>query len=149
MQKYHNPYRPRKAPREPLLTEALGEDKRLWRLYYLWDTYQGLCQRCGWQTYPMFLAVATPGWEVHQRSGVILSPAGELYKIATIQHIVPRSFGGTNTWSNLTLYCAGCNELDNLEFLLAHRPRSKRKSFRRSSGTALQRWADDGGQHLE
>lgn len=29
---------------------------------------------------------------------------------ATVEHIVPRSRGGTDTWTNITLACQACNE---------------------------------------
>lgn len=31
------------------------------------------------------------------------------FSISTVDHVVPRSRGGKNTWSNLVLSCASCN----------------------------------------
>ena len=57
----------------------------------LYQEADGICCYCGRRTY---LAVC---------SG---QPRGLL---ATIEHIIPRSKGGTSEWNNVALACLGCN----------------------------------------
>lgn len=44
---------------------------------------------------------------------VLVTPEGapgRPWDIATVDHIEPRSFGGTDDWSNLAMACRACNE---------------------------------------
>jgi 5-methylcytosine-specific restriction endonuclease McrA len=46
---------------------------------------------------------------IHCRRWLTISAAGEPISRATIEHILPRSHGGTNSLENLAIACARCN----------------------------------------
>lgn len=46
---------------------------------------------------------------IHCRRRLVVSEEGELLGTASIEHIVPRTHGGTNDLENLALACAACN----------------------------------------
>jgi 5-methylcytosine-specific restriction endonuclease McrA len=55
-----------------------------------------------------------PGWVgrcIHCRSAIAIAEDGEPLGSATIEHIMPRTHGGTDDPKNLALACARCNSL--------------------------------------
>lgn len=57
----------------------------------LWGHLNGRCQVCGIKT------------DLH-------SDSGKNPKTATLEHIKPKSKGGSNAWNNLALLCSACNQ---------------------------------------
>ncbi len=146
------------GPPDLVLPEGGTRTRRLWTL---WLRHDGVCQRCGCETVPVFVANQWE-WEVFKPFGMAVAPDCTAYGIATIQHVLPRSRGGTNHADNLTLYCYNCNNDDNVhvEFgaamevlpgndpaLLIERQLEGRFRHRRTSRQRdLDRWEDDGGR---
>ncbi len=65
---------------------------------YLFSTYKAECVWCGCR----IVRVSTyRAMKPHERRCVVA--------IATIEHVLPRSHGGTNKYLNLRLACASCN----------------------------------------
>ena len=52
---------------------------------------------------------AISGKCIHCNRRLTLSPSGEPISRATIEHIVPRTHGGTDALDNLAIACARCN----------------------------------------
>lgn len=53
-----------------------------------------------------------PAWAgkcIHCNHRLVVSADGQLLGTASIEHIVPRTHGGTNELENLALACAACN----------------------------------------
>jgi hypothetical protein len=100
------------------------------------------------------------GWEVFLPFGIVVDHERTAYGVATVQHKLARSLGGTNDSENLTLYCYNCNNADDKEvkkqvtvpILPGNDPLPRlRDGFRnrRKIGEtirALSRWEDDGGR---
>ena len=57
----------------------------------LWQHLSGRCQVCGVKT-------------------DLYGDAGKDPRTATLEHIKPRSKGGTDAWNNLALLCSACNQ---------------------------------------
>lgn len=133
----------------------------------VWAQHDGICQRCGCPTQTISRVQAWGGWEIFRPFGVVVSPGGFAFGIATVQHVVPLCRGGTDTRDNVTLYCERCNLDDNAEmwndtpavvrpghdavgaleggFAYRKVPASERVLRR----LQWQRWADDGGREVD
>lgn len=72
-----------------------GKNRRIrWlRMLQMYEQVRGICPDC---EKPMDLRFSFA--ETRRRSNE-----------ATIEHRVPRQFGGTDAWSNIQLLCASCN----------------------------------------
>lgn len=66
----------------------------------------GKCQLCGVKVGLAF-RLMPKGWVVD--GDFLRHPDGREIALATKEHLVPRSKGGTNHFRNLRIYCMGCN----------------------------------------
>ena len=86
--------------------------KKLWRLQ------NGLCYFCDCETH-----IRKPGGPIHQR-------------MATVEHMIPRSRGGSNYMTNLKMSCYDCNnsrgDLEALTWYEIVNSPKKLKAFRRA-----------------
>lgn len=79
------------------------------RLVKLWYINNFRCVKCNAEVIPVSLARKVEGWIIDIRKGLIIAPEGDVYRIATIEHITPVCKGGSNRKDNLTIYCYQCN----------------------------------------
>lgn len=66
------------------------------------------CTRCG-VAVGMAWALIRAGWVLRHSEGLLVSPAGDVLALATIEHVRPLCRGGDHSAENLTLYCRDCN----------------------------------------
>lgn len=62
-----------------------------------------------WQKVTVAGQDAISGKCIHCNRRLTLTPSGEPISRATIEHIVPRTHGGTDALDNLAIACARCN----------------------------------------
>lgn len=74
----------------------------------LWFRCGRKCVNCGERVEIVHFVVPL-GW-IEMKDGWVVSPAGDLVRIATIEHLVPQAKGGGWDRKNLTLFCWHCNQ---------------------------------------
>lgn len=86
---------------------------RQYTLRDLHKHFQGKCQRCFADTKIVHVVQRIGGWTLHgdpENVSRVTSPFGKTFRVATIEHLWPKFYGGPDLPWNLTLFCWDCNQ---------------------------------------